>query len=408
MAGCASVRGRKAVSKSVSILIPTRNRATLLPFALASALAQDYENIEVIVSNNASSDATAHWLARQSDPRLRVVQCDQVLPFHEHWRFLLSHARNEYVAFLCDDDAFVTDAIGRGIAAMADLKLDLLCWRWAFFDIQAKTLSFRLGSKDPSKLSGIVTAQSLLNGDFGLPKPQTNNCLIPRLEMVEMIASFPFAFSPFGGDFATAIFLLSTRTAYAVLDRPMSIFTEWPGSLSFAVEALDHRAVDAYFLKAGGYPPIPIEMPLAKLPLLANRLFANCVGAARASKASESLHWDPSIYFLVAWNEIVKQFDQPANRDYFHAALHSQPLSIRTGVEARLGTVTGFQKPIRRRGWRDHDLVQSVEWALRPKIRCARQLQSDSIENVGQAVHRLSEVYETSSRALLPPNVRIK
>ena len=397
---------KELVKISVSILIPTRNRAALLPHALASALTQDYENLEVIVSNNASSDATAGWLAGQSDPRLRVVQTDNVLPFHEHWRFLLSHARGDYVVFLCDDDAFVAGAIRRGIGAMADTGLDLVCWRWAFFDNQAKTLRYTLGNQTVDKLPGQATAQALLNGDFGAPKPQLNNCLIPRLEMLEMISNFPFAFSPFGGDFATGIFLLSTRTAYAFVDRPMSIFTEWPGSFSYALEALDHSAVDKYFQKAGGYPPIPVEMPLANLPLLANRLFANTVAAAHASKARASLNWDSSSYFLIAWNEIVKQFDQAENRDYFHAALQKQPVAVRTTVEGRLGTIAGFQKSVRQRGWRDHQVVQTIEWALRPKIRRSRELLSDDIDNVGLAAQRLADVYDLSFGARLPRTVR--
>ena len=42
----------------VTIGIPTRNRASLLVRALRSALAQDWRRLEVVVSDNASDDAT--------------------------------------------------------------------------------------------------------------------------------------------------------------------------------------------------------------------------------------------------------------------------------------------------------------------------------------------------------------
>jgi glycosyltransferase involved in cell wall biosynthesis len=43
----------------VSILIPTHNRPEYFEIALKSALAQSYENFEVVVSDNSSDDLTA-------------------------------------------------------------------------------------------------------------------------------------------------------------------------------------------------------------------------------------------------------------------------------------------------------------------------------------------------------------
>ena len=42
----------------VSIMIPTYNRESLIEEALMSALAQDYENFEVVVVDNKSTDRT--------------------------------------------------------------------------------------------------------------------------------------------------------------------------------------------------------------------------------------------------------------------------------------------------------------------------------------------------------------
>ena len=44
--------------KLVSIGIPTFNRSNLIKNAIQSALNQTYENIEIIISNNASTDKT--------------------------------------------------------------------------------------------------------------------------------------------------------------------------------------------------------------------------------------------------------------------------------------------------------------------------------------------------------------
>jgi glycosyltransferase involved in cell wall biosynthesis len=61
----------------VSIIVPTFNRAALLPITLDSLLAQDYpaDRFEIIVANNASTDRTAHLLEEYCarDPRIRYL-----------------------------------------------------------------------------------------------------------------------------------------------------------------------------------------------------------------------------------------------------------------------------------------------------------------------------------------------
>jgi glycosyltransferase involved in cell wall biosynthesis len=49
------VNGR---SQLFSVVIPTRNRANLLPHALQSVLHQKFDDYEIVVSDNCSSDNT--------------------------------------------------------------------------------------------------------------------------------------------------------------------------------------------------------------------------------------------------------------------------------------------------------------------------------------------------------------
>ena len=57
----------------VTIAIPTFNRASWLGDCVRSALSQSYRNIEVLVSDNASTDDTQSVLSEFPDPRLRVA-----------------------------------------------------------------------------------------------------------------------------------------------------------------------------------------------------------------------------------------------------------------------------------------------------------------------------------------------
>ncbi|MEU3620828.1 glycosyltransferase [Amycolatopsis coloradensis] len=87
----------------ISVVLPTHDRATLLPRAIASVQAQHYRNWELVVADDASSDSTPKVLAALEDPRIRTIRV-------AHHR--VSAARNaalaettgDVVAYLDDDN----------------------------------------------------------------------------------------------------------------------------------------------------------------------------------------------------------------------------------------------------------------------------------------------------------------
>lgn len=88
----------------VTIAIPTFNRATLLRGCIQLALAQSYENIEVLVSDNASSDNTEKILQEFGDTRLRVLRQQTNIGLLPNWNACLAAAAGEYIIFVSDDD----------------------------------------------------------------------------------------------------------------------------------------------------------------------------------------------------------------------------------------------------------------------------------------------------------------
>jgi hypothetical protein len=88
----------------VSVIMPTYNRAELLPAAIASVIAQSYPNWELIVVDDGSDDGTTATLEALSDPRVRGLRV-------EHGgvgaarNAGLDAARGSLVAYLDDDNA---------------------------------------------------------------------------------------------------------------------------------------------------------------------------------------------------------------------------------------------------------------------------------------------------------------
>jgi glycosyltransferase involved in cell wall biosynthesis len=104
----------------VSILIPTHNRPDYLREALDSALAQTHRNLDIVISDNGSSEASVEALRDvvASDPRIRHIRCPERNHYLDNWLHALSHARGDYVNFLMDDDLFHPRKVERMLAVL--------------------------------------------------------------------------------------------------------------------------------------------------------------------------------------------------------------------------------------------------------------------------------------------------
>lgn len=88
-----------------TIAIPTRNRASLLRNAVASALAQTYRDTEILVSNNASTDDTSEVLKAFNDPRVRELKSDTNIGLIANWNKCIEEARGKYIVIMSDDNS---------------------------------------------------------------------------------------------------------------------------------------------------------------------------------------------------------------------------------------------------------------------------------------------------------------
>jgi glycosyltransferase involved in cell wall biosynthesis len=91
----------------VSIGIPTYNRPAGLRRIIQEMINQTYFDIEIIVSDNHSSDPETeqigHAFMRQ-DPRVKYVRQPENIGILNNYKFLLAQAQGEYFAWVCDDD----------------------------------------------------------------------------------------------------------------------------------------------------------------------------------------------------------------------------------------------------------------------------------------------------------------
>ena len=97
----------------VSITIPAYNQAKYIKQAIDSALGQDYPNLEVIVSDDASVDETKDIVKQYQDKRLKYYRNEKNIGrVANHRKLLYEYATGDYVLNLDGDDYLIsTDAI---------------------------------------------------------------------------------------------------------------------------------------------------------------------------------------------------------------------------------------------------------------------------------------------------------
>jgi len=88
----------------VSVILPTYNRSSTLREAMESVLEQTYEDLELIVVDDGSTDDTMDVVQSVRDPRVRYIRLAENRGVSHARNVGLAHARGVWVAFQDSDD----------------------------------------------------------------------------------------------------------------------------------------------------------------------------------------------------------------------------------------------------------------------------------------------------------------
>jgi glycosyltransferase involved in cell wall biosynthesis len=110
----------RVTAPTVSIGVPTYNRAATLERAVASALMQTHRQLEVVVSDNASTDGTEELCRRwaEREPRLRYLRRSQNVGPTANFNGVLAACGGDFVLLLADDDWLDPDYVERCLAEL--------------------------------------------------------------------------------------------------------------------------------------------------------------------------------------------------------------------------------------------------------------------------------------------------
>jgi glycosyltransferase involved in cell wall biosynthesis len=116
-----------------SVVIPTRERPATLRHCLRTCLNQNFDDYEVIVSDNGSIAATREVVDEAASPKVRYVKTPEPLSLASSWEFAVSHARGEYVLVIGDDDGLLPHGLYELDKLTRETRQKVIRWDAAFY-----------------------------------------------------------------------------------------------------------------------------------------------------------------------------------------------------------------------------------------------------------------------------------
>lgn len=106
---------------TVSVIIPTYNRAHTIGRAILSVLFQTYSDFELIVVHDVSKDGTEEALKKFCDSRVVYIKNETKVGVSAARNMGIQLAKGEYIAFLDDDDEWLPTKLSKQISLLSKL-----------------------------------------------------------------------------------------------------------------------------------------------------------------------------------------------------------------------------------------------------------------------------------------------
>lgn len=113
----------------VSVMIPVYNAKEFIVECLESILSQDYPNIELVVSDDCSTDGTQEVLKRyEGDGRVKLFLNKKNLGITDNCNQALSSCNGTYVCFFAGDDVMLPNKISAQVALLEKHNEASMCY----------------------------------------------------------------------------------------------------------------------------------------------------------------------------------------------------------------------------------------------------------------------------------------
>ncbi|RCW86921.1 glycosyltransferase involved in cell wall biosynthesis [Halanaerobium sp. DL-01] len=243
----------------VSILIPTYNRENLIRETIESALKQTYNDYEIVIVDNKSTDNTYEIIRGYSDNNEKIVgyQNEKNLGPVGNWKIALQKSSGKYVKFLWSDDLIDDKFLEKTVPVLDNKKeVGFVYTKTEIFTKHTQKEAYRLGKtgKYPSK----IFVEGALTGKYSVPV--SPGCGLFRKKDVVIIDKIPNNFNidhsrtGAGPDLLMFLEITNKYPYFYFIDDVLSFFRSHNESFSIANDlSREYNTAIAFFIDKNEY-----------------------------------------------------------------------------------------------------------------------------------------------------------
>ena len=257
----------------VTVCVPAHNAGQTLARTLDSLIAQDYPNLEIIVSDSESTDNTPQVAQAYAEHGVRYVRNPGCVrnPGTDNWNYVLSYALSlgrSLIALYHADDLYAPTMVSRQVA---------------FLDVHPEvdavfTMSQKIDEEDRPNRMGITRLPDELRGQECFDFPTLFNAILKHTDFISTPTLMTRretleAVGNFDPQFVSAIDLdlwlrMARYRPIGIIDEPLHLYRISAGQGSAQMEK--SRTYEAHwFMVMDRYLAIPEVRPLARPDALA-------------------------------------------------------------------------------------------------------------------------------------------
>lgn len=204
----------------ISVVIPLYNKANSIATALDSVLSQNYQNFEVIVVDDGSTDSGAAIVAAYADVRIRLVRQRNAGVSAARNRGI-AEAKGEFVAFLDADDEWMFRYLEEQNRLILKYpQCDVFATNYHFKElsgVEFATILRRLPSRDED-----FELTNYFEMAYCSHPPLWTSAVVVRKHVIERIGGFPLGIRS-GEDLLTwARLAVKYKVAYSI--HPLAVY----------------------------------------------------------------------------------------------------------------------------------------------------------------------------------------
>lgn len=238
----------------ISILIPVYNRQDFIAECIQSALNQTYKNTEIIVVDNASTDAT--WAICQKlasvDVRIKIFRNELNIGPVKNWEKCVSEASGELVKILFSDDCMLPDFLMDTYTYLSDENIGFVTTAtYIGSSISNSSLSYA-GKENIDFINRDEYYNRLVHSHPPVPYSPCaalfRLCDVRQNLLLNIPIKIDHNFNANGAGPDVLIYALTAKKykSFVMLNKPLMFFRAHPGS--FTESNVDNRVTEGYRL----------------------------------------------------------------------------------------------------------------------------------------------------------------